>query len=207
MVFRVFRGVLVFWCLRLMTFQKVKRVTREGAQKKAKISGGVKHGHLLNYQMWWAVGGSVYTPHRLPRDWISGNRNDISEQLNQNWLFSPGWRLRRLLPVAALLPMWWRRWMRRPGGSVESPSCTRFKSEIVFFEVFKLLIKPFRDLLCKRKWFVSFSSDFCSSCRFLHFCFASVKSLRWFLGPCTPSLFEEIVQDFPFRLLSCHVAT
>ena len=60
-----------------------------------------------------------------------------------------------------LLPVRWRRWMRRPGGRVESPPCTRFKSVIVFFEAFTLLIKPLPDLLCRRDWFVSFSSDFC----------------------------------------------
>ena len=31
---------------------------------------------------------------------------------------------------------------------------------IVFFEAFKLLLKLLPDLLCRRDWFVSFSSDF-----------------------------------------------
>ena len=36
-----------------------------------------------------------------------------------------------------------------------------FKSIIVFFKAFKLLIKPLSDLLCKRDKFVSTSSDSC----------------------------------------------
>ena len=40
--FRVFGVFWVFWCLRLMTLWDVKKVTKEGAPKMAKISGGVK---------------------------------------------------------------------------------------------------------------------------------------------------------------------
>ena len=65
------------------------------------------------------------------------------------------------LPVATLLPVWWRRWMRRLGGRTESPFCTRFKWVIVFFEAFTLLIKPLPDLLRRRNWLVSISSDCC----------------------------------------------
>ena len=39
-------GVQVFWCSGLMTFWKVKRGTREGGQKMAKIHHGAKTGHL-----------------------------------------------------------------------------------------------------------------------------------------------------------------
>ena len=38
-MFRVFR---VFKCSRVMTFRKIKRVTKVGGPKMAKISGGVK---------------------------------------------------------------------------------------------------------------------------------------------------------------------
>ena len=38
----VFGVFWVFWCSTLMTFWKVKRVTREGGQKMAKIQCGVK---------------------------------------------------------------------------------------------------------------------------------------------------------------------
>ena len=60
-------------------------------------------------------------------------------------------------------------------GRVESPSCARFKSVIVFFEAFELLTKPMPDLLCRRDWLVSFSSD---SCMFVKQSFAFV--LRFF---------------------------
>ena len=41
-MFKVFK---VFKCSRVMTFRKIKRVTKEGP-KNGKISGGVKPGHL-----------------------------------------------------------------------------------------------------------------------------------------------------------------
>ena len=40
--FQVFRCFGVFKCSRVMTFRKIKRVTKEGGPKMAKISGGAK---------------------------------------------------------------------------------------------------------------------------------------------------------------------
>ena len=42
---------------------------------------------------------------------------------------------------------------------IVSPSCASFKSAIVFFEAFKVLIKPLPDFLPKRVRFLSISSD------------------------------------------------
>ena len=50
----------------------------------------------------------------------------------------------------------------RHGGRIDSPSCTRFMSVIVFFEAFNLFIKPLPELLSRRDWFVSISSDCCT---------------------------------------------
>ena len=118
----------------------------------------------VHEKMWCAVGVSTPPVDCQEISFPASEMTSLNKEETQ-LLFSPGWCLPRIpasiwLPVAALLPVRWRRWMRRPGGRVDSPSCTKFKSVIVFFEAFNLLIKPLPDLLCKRDCFASFSNDF-----------------------------------------------
>ena len=103
------------------------------------------------------------------------------------------------LPVAALLPVRWRRWLRRPGGRVESPSCTRFKSVIVFFEASS------RCLACCPAAIGLFPLQVISVCSSYGLRFASVKLLRWFIGPWIPSLFKDFFPGFfvPTSFLPC----
>ena len=108
---------------------------------------------------------AVNTPRRLPGDYISGKRKDISEQLKKKtftvqsrtmFATNPSSKLTssRCLVSSVMTEMNASSWKK-----IVSPSCASFKTVIVFFEAFKLFFKPLLDLFPRRSRFVPISSD------------------------------------------------